>query len=313
MPPETVAAIVAAARTLWTPANDLEVTLEANPTSVEAERFNAFGAAGVNRFSVGLQALDDADLRRLGRLHSVAEGRHAYEVARSVTDRVSFDLIYARQDQPAAAWERELKEALTFAGEHLSLYQLTIEEGTAFGARHAVGRLNGLPDEDRAVDLWHVTQELCAEAGFRRYETSNHAVPGRESRHNFIYWRGGDWIGVGPGAHGRVTIGADRSASEAHKMPQKWLAANEDSGTGTAHVEYLQKTGVADEYVMMGLRLDEGIDLDYVASLSKQLDTRRVDELVEEGYLVRAPSRLIATASGALVLNAVLAAILTET
>ncbi len=196
MPPEIVAAILDKIRARWVVANDWEVTLEANPGSVEAGQFRAFRHAGVNRVSMGIQALDDTALRRLGRLHSVAEARAAFDIARDTFDRVSFDLIYARQDQTLAAWKAELFEALSMAIDHLSLYQLTVEPGTAFGDRLARGRLGGLPDEDRSVDMYELTQELCAERGLEGYEVSNHARSGSKSRHNLIYWRAGDYVGV---------------------------------------------------------------------------------------------------------------------
>ncbi|MCK0168450.1 radical SAM family heme chaperone HemW [Jannaschia sp. S6380] len=310
MPPETVEAIVSAARAHWTPANDLEVTLEANPTSVEAGRFAAYRDAGVNRFSVGLQALNDTDLRRLGRLHSVAEGRRAFDIARDLTDRVSFDLIYARQDQGPEAWRRELREALSLAGEHLSLYQLTIETGTAFGARHAAGGLRGLPGEDLAVDLWQITQDLTAAAGLRRYETSNHARAGAEARHNLVYWRGGDWVGIGPGAHGRIGFGSKRIATEAARMPQDWLARSEDAGVGTSTEEVQQHIDIANEYMMMGLRMQEGVDIDLFHGLGGELDPAAVADLSESGHLTRTGDRLVATESGALLLDAILPRIL---
>ncbi|WP_299837317.1 radical SAM family heme chaperone HemW [uncultured Jannaschia sp.] len=306
MAPETVAALVAAARGYWIPANDLEVTLEANPTSVEADRFAAFVAAGVNRFSVGLQALDDTDLRRLGRLHTAAEGRRAFEVARDLTERVSFDLIYARQDQSVAAWEVELTKALDFAGEHLSLYQLTIEDGTAFGARHSAGRLPGLPDEDRAVDLWAITQDATQDAGLIRYETSNHARPGAEARHNLIYWRGGDWVGIGPGAHGRLTLPEGRFATEALRMPQDWLQAA-DRPMATTRMDRLRGADAAEEYLLMSLRMVEGTDLRHFRSLGGSLNEQEVLQLTTDGFLSFEQNRLRTTESGALLLDTILA------
>ena len=207
MAPATVAAILERIRRSWTVANDWEVTLEANPGSVEAGKFLGFRDAGVNRLSMGLQALNDADLKRLGRLHSVAEAERALDIARQHFERVSFDLIYARQDQTPEAWRAELGRALAMTADHLSLYQLTIEDGTAFGDRHARGKLRGLPDEDRSVALYDITQELCDAAGLPAYEVSNHAGSDAQSRHNLIYWRGGDYVGIGPGAHGRLSLG----------------------------------------------------------------------------------------------------------
>lgn len=309
MPPETVGALIEAACTQWTSANDLEVTLEANPTSVEAGRFGDFVDGGVNRFSVGLQALQDADLRALGRLHSVAEGRRAYEVARALCDRVSFDLIYARQNQTRAAWSRELRSALSFAGEHASLYQLTVEAGTAFGARQAAGGLRGLPNEDIAVDLFEETQAACRAAGLPRYETSNHARPGAEARHNLIYWRGGDWVGIGPGAHGRVGQPEGRLATVAHRMPDAWLRRNESEGTGIATLDILQGIDIAEEYMIMALRTTQGVDLKYLNGLAHVLDERRCRSLCDDGLLQVSDDHLCTTERGALLVNAILAEI----
>ncbi|MCL4155215.1 UNVERIFIED_CONTAM: hypothetical protein GTU68_030977, partial [Idotea baltica] len=203
MLPDTVAAIIERVRQNWRCTNDIEVNLEANPTSVEASRFRGFQQAGVNRISMGIQALNDQDLKLLGRLHSVAEAQKAFDIARNIFDRVSFDLIYARQNQSAAEWEAELTQALGMAVDHLSLYQLTIEEGTAFGDRFARGGLRGLPTDDLSADLYELTQSITSDHGFSAYEVSNHAKTGQESRHNLVYWRGGDYVGVGPGAHGR--------------------------------------------------------------------------------------------------------------
>ena len=214
MPPETVAAVLEAISSGWTLAEGAEVTLEANPTSVEAGRFRGYRDAGVNRLSMGVQALDDADLRALGRMHTVAEAVQAFDVARDIFARVSFDMIYARQRQSLDGWRRELGRALDMAIDHLSLYQLTIESGTRFGDLLARGRLPGLPETELAADMYRMTQDLCARAGMPAYEISNHARPGAESRHNLVYWRYGDYAGIGPGAHGRLTRGPDRWAIE---------------------------------------------------------------------------------------------------
>ncbi|CTQ49183.1 radical SAM family heme chaperone HemW [Jannaschia donghaensis] len=306
MPPDTVAAIIDKARTRWTAANDMEVTLEANPTSADAARFAGYVDGGVNRFSVGLQALNDQDLKRLGRLHTASEGRAAFDLARTLVDRVSCDLIYARQDQSPADWEAELLHALDFAGEHLSLYQLTIEDGTAFGRRHAQGGLAGLPDEDRSVDLWHITQDLTNAAGLPRYETSNHAAPGAESRHNQIYWCGGDWVGVGPGAHGRLTLPDGRHATEAAKFPAAWLDRVAKAGTGTIGDTILPRTEVADEMLLMGLRLNSGLDLDRYFRAGGHLDDGGLGRMVEQGFVEMDADTLRATDAGSLLLNAVL-------
>ncbi|CTQ32773.1 radical SAM family heme chaperone HemW [Jannaschia rubra] len=306
MPPETVAAVIDAARRHWTPANDIEITLEANPTSVEAGRFADYVGGGVNRFSVGLQALNDADLRTLGRLHTAAEGRRAFDVATSVCERVSFDLIYARQHQTLAGWTAELTEALSFAGEHLSLYQLTVEENTAFGARARAGGLRGLPKEDLAVDLYQVTQDLCGAAGLPRYETSNHARPGAESRHNRIYWAAGDWIGVGPGAHGRVGQREGRVATAARPGPMDWLTDVEGSGRGRTNEDILQKSDIYEEYIIMSLRTTAGIDLDRLAGMGGLLDKSAVEELTSSGMLISDGHHLRTSEAGALLVNAIL-------
>ncbi|MDZ7710089.1 MAG: radical SAM family heme chaperone HemW [Roseovarius sp.] len=306
MEPETVAGVIAAARAAWPVANDLEVTLEANPTSVEAGRFAGYADAGVNRVSLGVQALDDADLQRLGRRHTVAEALQAYEIAKKHFGRTSFDLIYARQDQSLAAWRDELRRALDLAVDHLSLYQLTIEGGTAFGDRYAAGKLRGLPEEDLAADMYAVTQEVCDEAGLQAYEVSNHAKPGAESRHNLIYWRYGDYIGIGPGAHGRLTIGGQRHATEAWREPGKWLDAVA-RGSAESLREALPPAEQAMEYLLMGLRLRDGIDMArYERLAGVPLDARRLDHLEEIGMVDIAGGHLRATQSGRAVLNAVL-------
>lgn len=307
MPAELVAAILDKIRETWRPANDLEVTLEANPTSVEAQRFRGYAEAGVNRLSIGVQALNDADLKRLGRLHSVAEAERAFGIAREVFDRVSFDLIYARQDQTLAAWETELGRALSMAVDHLSLYQLTIEDGTAFGTRHAAGGLRGLPGEDLAADMYHLTQEICDAAGMPAYEVSNHARPGAESRHNSIYWRYGDYAGIGPGAHGRLTLGGSRKATDTPKAPGAWLNRVEQTGTGETLRENLPLHEQAEEYLMFGLRLREGIDAARYQALSGQpLDAEALTEMEDLGLLVIDGAQIRTTPSGRAVLNAIL-------
>ena len=311
MAPELVAAVLEAVRAAWPMANDAEITLEANPGSVEAGRFRGYRDAGVNRVSLGVQALNDDDLRRLGRLHSAAEARAAFAVARKTFDRVSFDLIYARQDQTAAGWRRELRDALAMAVDHLSLYQLTIEEGTAFATRHAAGGLAGLPDEDRAADLWEITQEECDAAGLPGYEISNHARPGAESRHNLVYWRSGDWAGIGPGAQGRLTLGGARWATEAPRAPGKWLEAVEARGSGEAPRVALSRDDRAVEYVMMGLRLTEGIDLSRLRAFGANVTNYKEIKVLEDSGLVETGhGRLRATAIGRPLLNAVLRRIL---
>jgi oxygen-independent coproporphyrinogen-3 oxidase len=307
MEPETVAAILDRVRARWRIANDLEVTLEANPTSVEAGRFRAYGQAGVNRLSMGVQALNDRDLQRLGRMHTAAEARRAFDIARDAFSRVSFDLIYARQDQPPEDWERELREALATAVDHLSLYQLTIEDGTVFGARAAAGHLRGLPDEDRSADMYSLTQDLCDGAGMTAYEVSNHAKTGSESRHNLTYWRAGDYVGIGPGAHGRLTIGGQRWATEAPKAPGDWLRKVEDLGSGEAPRERVLDGDRAAEFLMMGLRLAEGISLARYRNLAgASLAKAKLAPLVDLGLMEATGDRLRATKAGMPLLNALL-------
>lgn len=309
MDPETVAAVIEAARECWTPANDIEITLEANPTSVEIGRFRGFAEAGVNRVSLGIQALDDEALRLLGRRHSVAEALRAWEVATAVFDRASFDLIYARQFQDVVDWRQELQRALALEPRHLSLYQLTIEEGTAFGDRYAVGKLPGIPTEDRGADLWAVTQELCEDAGLPAYEVSNHAETGQESRHNLVYWRYGDYVGIGPGAHGRVTEDDRRKATEAVRTPGAWLSAVQ-AGAPRDNETPLEPEEAASELLMMGLRVGEGIDAARYASLSGHpLPSNPVAELQELGLLWRDAGRVGVTAKGRPLLNSVLRAL----
>ena len=307
MLPETVDAVIRAAQAGWGFANDIEISLEANPTSVEKGRFRGFADAGVNRLSMGIQALNDTDLHRLGRMHSVAEARTAFDVARSVFDRVSFDLIYARQGQNRAAWRAELREALSMAVDHLSLYQLTIEPGTAFGARAAAGKLRDLPDDDLSADMYFDTQDLCDAAGMGCYEISNHARPGAESRHNLVYWRQGDWAAVGPGAHGRLTLPGGRVATEAHRMPGAWLQAVESAGTGEIPRDMVPAAEQATEYLLMSLRLTEGLDEARYAGISGQhLDEDTLKSLIDLEMIERSEGRIRATGQGRPVLNAIL-------
>ena len=282
MAPGTAEALLSALGKHWRLANDLEVTLEANPTSVEAGKFRDFRSAGVNRASVGLQALNDPDLKALGRLHTAEEGKRAFEVARDTFDRVSFDLIYARQNQSLTDWEVELCEALTLAADHLSLYQLTIESGTAFADRFARGGLRGLPNEDVSADMFELTQQLTAAADLPAYETSNHARPGAESRHNLIYWKSGDWAAIGPGAHGRLTIDGKRWATEAPKAPGAWLSAVA-KGEGQETRTMLSSKEYEEERIMMGLRLKKGLHIDGDGYREKVIEINRLsdDRLIE--------------------------------
>ncbi|MEC3861340.1 radical SAM family heme chaperone HemW [Mesobacterium sp. TK19101] len=312
MSPDTVAAILDRVRDRWVPANDIEITLEANPSSVEAGRFRGYADAGVNRVSMGVQALNDRDLKRLGRIHSVDDARRAFDVARSVFDRVSFDLIYARQDQSLADWQAELTEALSMAVDHLSLYQLTIEAGTAFADRYNAGKLRGLPEDDTAADMYEATQEICAAHDMPAYEVSNHARPGAESRHNLIYWRYGDYAGIGPGAHGRMTLGAQKYATETFLMPDRWLAAAE-AGNGESVRSVVHPQDMAGEYLMMGLRIDEGIDVArYTALAEAPLKDDALQELRDLGMVTELQGRLMATPAGRLVLNAVIERLLPD-
>lgn len=312
MDPETVETILRKVRETWSLSNDIEITLEANPTSVEAGRFAGFKEAGINRVSIGIQALNDADLHRLGRLHSVNEAKAAFNTAAGLFDRISFDLIYARQDQTLDHWKRELGEALAMAGDHLSLYQLTIEKGTAFGDRLATGGLIGLPKEDLAADMFQVTQDLCSAAGFGAYEVSNHAKQGSESRHNLIYWQCGDYIGIGPGAHGRLTLGGVRYATEAPKDPQGWLTST-DAGNGELPRHAQSAAEHADEYLMMGLRVTDGIDLSRYGNISKSaLDSSMINQLCEIGVVEISDNRLMATPRGRPLLNAIIRELLME-
>lgn len=308
MTPQTVGAILDAIGRAWPVAPDAEVTLEANPTSVEAERFRGYRAAGVNRVSLGVQALDDGDLSRLGRLHSVDEALAALAVANRRFERVSFDLIYARPDQTPAGWGAELARALGYGTEHLSLYQLTIESGTWFERLHAAGRLT-VPNADAGRALWDVTQEGCEAAGLPAYEISNHARPGAESRHNLVYWRYGEYAGIGPGAHGRLATPAGRVATATERSPEAWLERVERLGHGLVEETTLSPEEAGDEFLLMGLRLREGIEpARYEVLSGRTLDPRRVHDLLGDGLIAhRVGSRLAVTPAGFPVLDAVVA------
>ena len=298
MDPSTVEKILNDVRRLWRCANDLEVTLEANPTSVEAEAFRDLRLAGVNRVSLGMQALNDRDLRRLGRQHSVHEGLAALETAMSQFDRVSFDLIYARQDQSQEDWLRELQEAVALGASHMSLYQLTVEPGTAFHDRLAIGGLKGLPDDDRSADLFEITQSVMESANLPPYETSNHARSGEECRHNILYWTGVDYAGIGPGAHGRLTLGKDRFATECTRDPATWLK-DAALGSGESKRDRLGQDEQIVEAFVMGLRLREGIASDWLESLGlSQKIYNNINNLKEEGLLVQDEKSLRLTDAG---------------
>jgi putative oxygen-independent coproporphyrinogen III oxidase len=308
MAPTTLAAILDAIAKHWTVAPDVEVTLEANPTSVDATRFRAYRAAGVNRVSLGVQALADADLKALGRLHSVQEALDAVAIARNTFPRYSFDLIYARPGQSVDAWRAELMRAIGEAAEHLSLYQLTIEPDTPFAGLHAAGKLI-IPGEDDARALYDATQEVCDQHGLPAYEVSNHARPGAACRHNLVYWRGHDYAGVGPGAHGRLEIAGERHAIATEKKPEAWLLRVENHGDGVVTDDVLTRSERADEFLLMGLRLAEGIDAARFEKLAgRPLDPARIAALHDYGFIVTdADGRLRVTAQGFPVLDAVVA------
>jgi putative oxygen-independent coproporphyrinogen III oxidase len=313
MAPATVAALLDRAHSRWNMAADVEVTLEANPTSVEAARFAALRQAGVNRLSLGVQALDDRALRFLGRGHDAAEARAALALAGHHFGRYSFDLIYARPGQTLAQWQAELAQAIELAGDHLSLYQLTIEPGTAFAAAYARGDW-ALPEEDLAGELFEATQQALGVAGLPAYEISNHARPGGECRHNLTYWRYGDYAGIGPGAHGRLTVGGEKYATRRYRAPETWLAAVEREGHGLDERLALSPAERREEMLMMGLRLAEGVGrtrfrAETGTDLDAALDGRRLAGLVAGGFLVQDVHGLRATTAGRQRLNAVLAAL----
>jgi putative oxygen-independent coproporphyrinogen III oxidase len=305
----TVDRILARIQKHWRLANDFEVTLEANPTSIEAQRFAGYHAAGVNRVSVGVQALNDTDLKALGRLHSADEALAAVEIARTTFDRVSFDLIYARQNQSVGQWQAELSRALELEPDHLSLYQLTVEDGTAFGDRFKRGLLRGLPNEDLGADLWDVTQSACEAAGLPAYEVSNHARIGQESRHNLIYWRSGDWAGIGPGAHGRLTLNGVRRETVCVKGPGLWIKQVESGALDLDTGSTLGTIDVLEERVLMGLRMIEGIEMPPNWVVNK---TSKINDLVILGHLELTKNHLTVTAQGRPVLNAVISHLLTD-
>ncbi len=319
MEPATVAAVIERAGQRWAPADDIEITLEANPGSVEAARFAGYRAAGVNRVSLGVQSLQDDALKLLGRRHDASEARAAIGLAHKHFPRISFDLIYTRPGQAPDGWRAELDEALALAGEHLSLYQLTIEPNTAFEGAVRHGRLV-MPDEDSAAVLFELTQERMEAAGRPAYEISNHARPGAESRHNLTYWRYGDYVGIGPGAHGRLTLrtkngGGDKIATRQHRAPEAWLAAVEARGHATRTREPVAPADRAAEMLMMGLRLAEGVARQAIIAeagvdIESITDPAALRRLVEGGYLVLDDAALRATPDGRQRLNAVLAALL---
>ncbi len=306
MPPRIAASLIEVAERHWGFSNDIEITLEANPNSVEAARFGDLAAAGINRVSLGLQALDNDALAFLGRAHDVDEGLGALDTARRIFDRVSFDLIYARPGQSESDWEAELARALSFGTGHLSLYQLTIEPGTRFATLAAQGKLTPV-DPDHGATLYELTQAMTAQAGIPSYEISNHARPGQESRHNLIYWRYGDYVGIGPGAHGR----RGGMATLRHKKPENWMGAVDRNGNGLQQEVPLQAEDKAREALLMGLRLGEGVDLARIAGLSglpidALVDDRAVDRMNDLGLVWRTGNRLQVSPAGMLLLDAIL-------
>ena len=308
MNPATVGSILDTIGRHWTIDPSAEVTLEANPTSVEATRFRGYRAAGINRVSLGVQALNDPDLKALGRLHSTEEAMAAVAVAAAHFERFSFDLIYARPAQSPAAWKAELSGAIDRAAEHLSLYQLTIEPDTMFERLHKAGKLT-VPDPEQARVLWEVTQDLTSSRGLPAYEVSNHARPGAESRHNLVYWRYGEYAGVGPGAHGRILTPSGRHAQSTERHPEMWLTIVEGEGHGIVSDESLSSEEQGDEFLLMGLRLNEGIDPARFETLSgRSLDRSRIESLIVDGLVERSSSgRLRVTREGFPVLDMVVA------
>lgn len=305
MTPATVGGILDEIGALWSIEPTAEITLEANPSSVEAEKFAGFRAAGINRVSLGVQSLVEADLKALGRIHSVAEAKAAIQIARTTFDRFTFDLIYARPSQTEAGWKIELAEALSMAGDHLSLYQLTIEPDTPYEALAKSGKLK-IPPPELADELWAITQDMTAAAGLPAYEISNHARPGQESRHNVLYWRYGEYAGIGPGAHGRLIVGDQRYATAAQRNPERWLQLVEMDGHGLVDNQELDRPEQADEALLMGLRLEEGLDLARLVKLgSVRPSDTKIAELIALGMITKVGNhdRIRATSRGRFVLN----------
>lgn len=307
MPVRMVEAILSRIRERWRTVNDLEVTLEANPSSVEYAKFSGFRDAGVNRVSLGLQALDDDSLRALGRPHSATEGLRALEIAQKSFERVNADLIYARQDQTLRAWTSELSALLSTGVGHASLYQLTVEDGTIFARRAAAGKLLGLPTEDLSVEMFNLTQAMTEEVGLQAYEVSNHAKPGEESRHNLIYWHGGEFLGIGPGAHGRINLDGSRLATVGHLTPRMWLNAIDAQQVPEDSPHTLSDEEVCTETLLMGLRLTEGVATQAITELGFAIDQKTILDLSEQGLVRVCEEKLRVTPSGRLLLNTVTA------
>lgn len=310
MAPETVSAVIEQLRARFGLTSDVEITLEANPTSAEAAAFRNFRSAGVNRLSVGMQSFDDAWLKFLGRQHSAREAIAAIEQARQVFPRLSFDLIYALPGQSPEEWAKDLRQAVALAADHLSLYQLTIEDNTGFAGQVARGVFTPMPDDDQAI-LFELTQDIMTAAGLPAYEISNHAAPGAECRHNLVYWRYGSYLGIGPGAHGRLVIGGKRQASAQLRKPETWLQSVENDGSGGESAEILSETAQIEEYLMMGLRLTEGLSLSRLSHMtgaaSEEIFSKeKLRRLLDAGFLAQGEGRLMATAAGRRVLNTLL-------
>lgn len=310
MEPGVVAALLEDAARYFDPAADIEITLEANPTSIEVGKLGDFRAAGVNRVSIGIQSLRDEALRFLGRQHSAAEATHALALARSLFSRVSFDLIYARPGQDVASWRSELRDALAVATDHLSLYQLTIEPATPFEALHRQGRLV-LPPDDVSAALYEAAEEECGRAGLLAYEISNYARPGQESRHNLAYWQYRDYAGIGPGAHGRITVGGDLHATRRHRAPEVWARKVHETGHAVMRDIVVKPPDRAREALLMGLRLRDGVDLAFFqartgCTLMQAVDETVLGACIDEGYLEQTEDRLVATREGRLRLDALL-------
>lgn len=312
MSPSIVGALLEKIASVWQMESDCEITLEANPTALEADKMWGFKASGVNRISMGIQSLNDKDLKRLGRLHTAKEALKSFDVAQKVFERTSFDLIYARQDQTLDDWKSELKQALNVGLNHISLYQLTIENGTAFGNLYAAGKLSGLPDEDLASDLFEMTRELCDSNGLKAYEVSNHARTGYECRHNLVYWNYGDYAGIGPGAHGRLTLNQSKYSTETYRQPSKWLSEVE-SGSGDSSVIDLSREDQGMEMVLMGMRLSGGISIKRFQMFFGKLPSQRVlTDLISQGLIKVKSDRIQTTEYGTLLLNYVVQQLLAD-
>lgn len=317
MKPQQIDAILNKIKSVWKTRPDWEVTLEANPTSVEIQKFQDFRAAGINRVSVGIQSLNEDDLRFLGRKHSVREARAALDVAGQTFDRFSFDLIYARPNQTIQRWQQELDEALKIAKTHISLYQLTIEQGTPFYTQHARGEFK-IPDQDHGADLYDVTQDVMTKHGLPAYEISNHAAEDQQSQHNLIYWRYKDYAGIGPGAHGRITFNGQKKATRTHRAPEIWLDRVSKTGHGYQPFEDVNEMQRVQECLMMGLRLSEGVPWErlhqeYGSDAKQMLNIKNIQHLISENIMQDDGVTLSATTAGRRCLNAVLPYILRHT